>query len=141
MADTQNLVLEHLKAIQAALADARERDEELLARMKVIEKLEQSRPLVVHLFDQLTRTVPDSVYISSVTNKGGDLTIAGVAQSPSGVSAYMQNIANSPWLADPNLEVVRTRRDGKVRRSSFTVTTKLMQPQDKKNAGQSGDGS
>jgi len=115
--------------------------EELLARMKVIEKLEQSRPLVVHLFDQLTRTVPDSVYISSVTNKGGDLTIAGVAQSPSGVSAYMQNIANSPWLADPNLEVVRTRRDGKVRRSSFTVTTKLMQPQDKKNAGQSGDGS
>lgn len=115
--------------------------EELLARMKVIEKLEQSRPLVVHLFDQLTRTVPDSVYISSVTNKGGDLTIAGVAQSPSGVSAYMQNIANSPWLADPNLEVVRTRRDGKVRRSSFTVTTQLMQPQDKKHAGQSGDGS
>lgn len=115
--------------------------EELLARMKVIEKLEQSRPLVVHLFDQLTRTVPDSVYISSVTNKGGDLTIEGVAQSPSGVSAYMQNIANSPWLADPNLEVVRTRRDGKVRRSSFTVTTKLMQPQDKKHAGQSGDGS
>lgn len=115
--------------------------EELLARMKVIEKLEQSRPLVVHLFDQLTRTVPDSVYISSVTNKGGDLTIEGVAQSPSGVSAYMQNIANSPWLADPNLEVVRTRRDGKVRRSSFTVTTQLMQPQDKKHAGQSGDGS
>lgn len=115
--------------------------EELLARMKVIEKLEQSRPLVVHLFDQLTRTVPDSVYISSVTNKGGDLTIEGVAQSPSGVSAYMQNIASSPWLADPNLEVVRTRRDGKVRRSSFTVTTQLMQPQDKKHAGQSGDGS
>ncbi|MGH2508959.1 MAG: PilN domain-containing protein [Ktedonobacteraceae bacterium] len=115
--------------------------EELLARMKVIEKLEQSRPLVVHLFDQLTRTVPDSVYISSVTNKGGDLTIEGVAQSPSGVSAYMQNIANSPWLADPNLKIVRTKRDGKVRRSSFTVTTQLMQPQDKENAGQSGGGS
>ncbi|MGA7965839.1 MAG: PilN domain-containing protein [Gammaproteobacteria bacterium] len=115
--------------------------DELLARMKVIEKLEQSRPLVVRLFDQLTRTVPDSVYISSVTNKGGDLTIEGVAQSPSGVSAYMQNIANSPWLADPNLKVVRTKSDGKVRRSSFTVTTRLMQPQDKKDAGQSGGGS
>ncbi|HYW75477.1 MAG TPA: hypothetical protein VFA48_02480 [Gammaproteobacteria bacterium] len=37
MADTQNLVLEHLKAIQAALADARERDEELLARMASLE--------------------------------------------------------------------------------------------------------
>ncbi|MGH2508246.1 MAG: PilN domain-containing protein [Gammaproteobacteria bacterium] len=115
--------------------------DELLARMNVIEKLEQSRPLVVHLFDQLTRTVPDSVYITSVTNKMGNLTIEGIAQSPSGVSAYMQNIANSPWLADPNLKVVRTKRDGKVRRSNFTVTTQLMQPQDKNKAEQSGGGS
>lgn len=113
----------------------------LLARMKVIERLEQSRPLVVHLFDQLTRTVPGSVYISSVVNKDGDLTIEGVAQSPSGVSSYMQNIANSPWLADPNLKVVRTKNEGKIRRSRFTVTTKLMQPQEKKDAEQTEGGS
>lgn len=110
----------------------------LLNRMKVIEKLEQSRPLVVHLFDQLTRTVPDSVYITSVSNRDGALSINGVAQSPAGVSTYMQNIAKSPWLGDPNLEVVRTHREGKVQRSEFTVTTKLEQPPEEKNGGQGG---
>lgn len=101
----------------------------LLRRMDVIEKLEQSRPLVVHLFDQLTRTVPESVYLTSVTNHNGALSIHGVAQSPAGVSTYMQNIANSSWLAEPNLTVVRTQKKGKVTRSSFTVTTKLKQAQ------------
>ncbi len=124
-----------------AIAQLKKTRNELLARMKVIEKLEQSRPLVVHLFDQLTRTVPDSVYITAVTDKSGALFIQGVAQSPSGVSAYMQNIADSPWLGDPNLKVVRTKSDGKVRRSAFTVTTKIIQPQDKKSTEQSGGGS
>ncbi len=108
----------------------------LLNRMKVIEQLEQSRPLVVHLFDQLTRTVPDSVYITSVSNRDGALSIDGVAQSPSGVSTYMQNIAQSPWLGDPSLKVVRTHREGKVERSDFTVTTKLEQPPEEKNGSQ-----
>ena len=123
-----------------AIAQLKNTRDELLSRMKVIEKLEQSRPLIVHLFDQLTRTVPDSVYITAVTDKNRVLLIQGVAQSPSGVSAYMQNIANSPWLGDPNLEVVRTKSDGKVRRSVFIVTTMLVQPQDKKGAKHSGSG-
>lgn len=100
----------------------------LLTRMKVIERLEQSRPLIVHLFDQLTRTVPSSVYLTSVRNKEGDLVIKGVAQSPAGVSAYMRKIGQSPWLGPPNLEVVRTSAQGNNRHSTFTVTTKLTAP-------------
>lgn len=107
----------------------------LLTRMKVIERLEQSRPLIVHLFDQLTRTVPDSVYLSSVANRGGKLTIDGVAQSPSGVSAYMRQIAASPWLGPPNLDVVKTTNKGNTDRSTFTVTTKLVAPGEEKSGG------
>lgn len=110
--------------------------ESLLTRMKVIERLEQSRPLIVHLFDQLTRTVPDSVYLSSVTNRGGKLTIEGVAQSPAGVSAYMRQIASSPWLGPPNLGVVKTSSKGNTDRSTFTVTTQLVAPGEEKSGGQ-----
>lgn len=131
----------HLDTKIKAIDQLKKTRDRLLARMKVIEKLEQSRPLVVHLFDQLTRTVPDSVYLTSVVNKDGDLSIEGVAQSPSGVSAYMQNIASSPWLDDPNLKVVRTKKEGTTRRSRFTVTTKLMQPQQKKDSDKAGGGS
>lgn len=125
----------------ASIKDLKKERESLLQRMRVIEKLEQSRSLVVHLFDQLTRTVPDSVYLTGLNNKDGELTIHGVAQSPAGVSSYMQNIAKSPWLSDPNLSVVRTQDKGKLSRSEFTVTTKLVQPSEKKGNGADGGGS
>ncbi len=124
-----------------AIKDLKTERESLLRRMRVIEKLEQSRSQVVHLFDQLTRTVPESVYITGVRNNNGALSINGVAQSPAGVSTYMQNIAQSDWLGDPNLSVVRTQDKGKVSRSKFSVTTKLVQPSDKKGNGAAGGGS
>jgi type IV pilus assembly protein PilN len=38
----------------------------LQARIEVIERLQRSRPEVVHVFDQLVRTLPDGVYLTSV---------------------------------------------------------------------------
>ncbi|MGH8273164.1 MAG: PilN domain-containing protein [Gammaproteobacteria bacterium] len=103
----------------------------LLARMRVIETLERSRPLVVHLFDQLAVTLPDSVYLTEIKNRDGTLSIKGIANSPSGVSNYMRNIAASPWLAPPNLEVVRTSQNGGSHRSDFAVSSKLVSPAEK----------
>lgn len=109
----------------AAIKSLRRTRHALLARMRVIEKLEQSRPLVVHLFDQLVRTVPGSVYLKSVVNSHRNLVIKGIAESPAAVSVYMRNIGNSTWLAPPTLQVVRTVHVDGHKRSRFTVTTKL----------------
>lgn len=81
----------------------------LLARMEVIEQLQRSRPEVVHLFDELVRTLPDGVYLTSVKQTDRRVQLNGVAQSSTRVSTYMRNIETSPWLADPALEVVETR--------------------------------
>jgi type IV pilus assembly protein PilN len=81
----------------------------LLARMQVIEQLQRSRPEVVHLFDQLARTVPDGVYLTSVKQTGKRVQLNGMAQSSTRVSSYMRNIDASEWLADPALEVVETK--------------------------------
>ena len=81
----------------------------LLARMQVIEQLQRSRPEVVHLFDQLARTVPDGVYLTGVKQTGKRVQLNGVAQSSTRVSSYMRNINASEWLADPALEVVETK--------------------------------
>jgi type IV pilus assembly protein PilN len=81
----------------------------LLARMEVIEQLQRSRPGVVHLFDQLVRTIPDGVYFTAIKQTGGKVQLNGVAQSQTRVSALMRNIEASEWLADPALEKVETR--------------------------------
>jgi type IV pilus assembly protein PilN len=81
----------------------------LLARMEVIDQLQRSRPGIVHLFDQLVRTVPDGVYFTAIKQGGTRVQISGVAQSSTRVSALMRNIESSEWMADPSLEKVETK--------------------------------
>jgi type IV pilus assembly protein PilN len=84
----------------------------LLARMEVIEQLQRSRPGVVHLFDQLVRTIPDGVYFTGIQQTGPKVKLSGIAQSQTRVSALMRNIEASEWLADPSLEKVETKGVG-----------------------------
>lgn len=99
--------------------------ERLLARMEVIEQLQQSRPEVVHLFDELTRTLPDGVHLESVTQSGRSVKISGVAQSSTRVSSYMRNVDESGWLDDPELQKIQTVTGGRQReRFSFELSAK-----------------
>ena len=92
----------------------------LLARMEIIQKLQRSRPEVVHLFDQLVRTLPDGVYLTSVKQSDKRLELKGMAQSSTRVSAFMRNIDDSEWLDKPELEVVETKKDAALG-SEFTL--------------------
>lgn len=93
----------------AEILDLENQRDRLLARMAIIEQLQRSRPEVVHVFDQLVRTLPDGVRLSSVKQKGKRLEIRGDAESNTRVSAFMRNIDQSPWLTKPDLEVVEVR--------------------------------
>ena len=92
----------------------------LIARMEIIEQLQRSRPEVVHLFDQLVRTLPEGVYLTSVNQNNKRLQLKGVAQSSTRVSTYMRNLDSSEWLADPALEVVQTIGTGEAG-ANFTL--------------------
>lgn len=96
----------------------------LLARMEIIQQLQKSRPEIVHLFDELAKTVPEGVYLLQIAHKGNSLTVQGVAQSNARVSTYMHNLDASPWLSDPKLEVIETKGKGRERASHFTLQVK-----------------
>jgi type IV pilus assembly protein PilN len=82
-----------------------------ISRMEVIEKLQRSRPEIVHVFDEIAKQLPDGVYLTGITQTNGRLKFEGVAQSSTRVSAFMRNIDGSSWLKEPDLEVVETKRN------------------------------
>ncbi len=105
--------------------DGLERQKErLLARMEIIEQLQKSRPEIVHLFDELSRQLPEGVYLTGMKQTGSRVEIRGVAQSSTRVSALMRQIAASEWLADPEVERVETKQSGSSRQSAFVVYLK-----------------
>jgi type IV pilus assembly protein PilN len=81
---------------------------QFIARMQIIEKLQGSRPEIVHVLDQIVKTLPDGVYLTGVTQTGDHLKFTGVAQSSTRVSTFMRNIDSSQWMKDPTLEVIQS---------------------------------
>jgi len=82
-----------------------------ISRMEVIEKLQRSRPEIVHVFDEIAKQLPDGVYLTGISQTGARIKFEGVAQSSTRVSAFMRNIDSSSYLKHPELEVVETKKD------------------------------
>ncbi len=127
----RNQLLENeIRTLDASLkqiADLEETKEQLLSRMDIIQSLQQQRPQIVHLFDDLVRTVPEGIYLTAIRQEGDAITIQGVAESNGRVSAYMRNIDASEWMSTPKLQVIETRK-GSLRSSNFTLVTAQSHP-------------
>ena len=67
--------------------DLEAQKQKYISRMQIIEKLQRSRPEVVHLFDELVKQMPDGTYLTTVKQTGAKLKLDGVAQSSTRVSA------------------------------------------------------
>ena len=80
--------------------------ESLLARMDIIQDLQRSRPGIVHLFDELVKTIPGGVYLTSLKQKGKTIVVEGKAQSNARVSTFMHNIDASDWIGNPVLLLI-----------------------------------
>ena len=95
--------------------------ERLIARMRIIDRLQRSRPEVVHLFDELVDTLPEGVFLTEIVQTNERIEITGEAQSSTRVSALMRNIDDSEHLENPGLEVVETVANGASRNAQFQI--------------------
>src|SRR5690554_1302714 len=101
--ETEIAVLE--KQVQE-IAELKKVRDDLLTRIKVIQDLEGTRPVIVRYFDEFVRAVPDGVYLNSIVRSGEIISIEGIAESTNRVSSLMRNLDQSDWFAAPNLTSV-----------------------------------
>lgn len=102
---------------------------QLLDRMKIIEDLQGKRPIIVRVFDELARTLPDGVYFSELAMKGAELSVKGGAESNSRVSNLMRQMDGSEWLTAPNLTAVKAVTSGALDQANvFELSVKQTAP-------------
>ena len=126
-----NFMTSEIKKLDDEIKEIRELQKvrrSLVERMEVIQDLQASRPSIVHLFSEIVSTVPNGVYLESMTQTGSNLLINGEAESNARVSTYMRNLAASDWLKDPNLTVIEIEDITVNRISAFTLTVKQTSP-------------
>jgi type IV pilus assembly protein PilN len=91
--------------------------QQMIARMQIIEKLQQSRPEIVHVFDTFVKTIPDGTYLTALTQTEQRFKIQGITQSAGRVADFLEALEGSPWLKEQEFE----RIENKANNLEFTV--------------------
>lgn len=122
-----NTEIKRLDSELEKIKDLEVTKEKLLSRMEIIQSLQQKRPQIVHLFDEVVKTLPEGLHVTEIKQTGNSISINGIAESNGRVSAYMRNIDNSDWMTKPKLQVIESiRKDG--RGSKFTLSAQQSAP-------------
>lgn len=131
---------QQIKEVDKQIAEIKELDkkkERLLRRKEVIEQLQASRSQMVHLFDELARTIADGARITAIKQNGQTLTLEGRAQSNARVSSYMRNLDASGWMGKSDLSIIEAKNGDKGLPYEFTLKVSLKNPSDE--AGKAAD--
>lgn len=76
----------------------------LRARQQAVENLQADRNIPIHLLNELTRLLPEGIYLTSLKQDGQTVLLTGVAQSNERVSELLRNLSHeSGWLSRPEL--------------------------------------
>jgi type IV pilus assembly protein PilN len=119
----------------AKIKDLEKVRQRLLARKEIIEQLQADRSQMVHLFDELVKTIPASVRLTSLKQGGQSMTLNGAAQSNASVAEYMRNIGSSPWMGHADLSKTENSHNATRMPYNFGLTVALNRPKTDEVAG------
>jgi type IV pilus assembly protein PilN len=112
----------------AKIKDLEKVREHLLARKQIIEQLQADRSQMVHLFDELVKTIPTSARLTALKQHGQAMSLDGVAQSNASVAEYMRNIESSPWMGHADLRKTENTHDETRMPYQFGLDVTLSRP-------------
>jgi type IV pilus assembly protein PilN len=77
----------------------------LQTRVSLIEELRKGQQGPVHLLDEISRSLPDRLWLTEMAQAGADFTISGVTDSLTAVSDFVANLEGTKWFRKP-VEIV-----------------------------------
>lgn len=103
----------------------------LLDRISIIDTLQSTRPGIVHLFDEMVKSLPQGLYLTNLEQKGTKIKLVGKSESNARVSSYMNRLDASEWLSSSDLSTLKvSKQQGDIRLREFELTvTQLLKPE------------
>jgi type IV pilus assembly protein PilN len=109
----------------ADIKDLKNQINNVLERKQVVENLQTNRSQSVVILDELTRQLPEGLYLKSVKQSGNLITLEGVADTNARVATLVRNLSVSNWMELPNLVEIKSFTLNGIRVNDFTLTVNL----------------
>lgn len=105
-------IIEEVEAFKAKRAS-------LSAKIELIEDLKRKQTGPVYIMDQVSRALPDLVWLTAMTVSGNRVTVNGEAFNTNGVAAFIANLDRVPEFSEPEPGNLQAAAGGE--RYSFTI--------------------
>ncbi|MGQ0442836.1 MAG: PilN domain-containing protein [Methylophilaceae bacterium] len=109
----------------ADIKDLRDQINNVLERKQIVENLQSNRSQAVVVLDELTRQLPEGLYLKSIKQVGNSITLQGVADTNARVATLVRNLSVSNWMELPNLVEIKTSTLNGIKLNDFTLTVNL----------------
>ncbi len=111
----------------------------LIQRQQVIEELQANRTQMVHLFDELVKTIPNGVFLEKINQNGSRLTMEGYAQSYARISDYMDQLKASDWFTKVDVNLIQVDNSLPSHEQKFKLSVSLTNPAKKAKEAEGDD--
>ncbi|HYA48709.1 MAG TPA: PilN domain-containing protein [Burkholderiales bacterium] len=122
---TARLEKQKLQYVTAKLEEQRKLKASLERKINLINGLRAQQDLAARMMDQLSRSLPDWVWLSEVSYDAKGLVIKGKALSNNLIADYMTSLENSPVFANVSLSSSTQRKSQRNEYLEFTLTASL----------------
>jgi type IV pilus assembly protein PilN len=113
-----------LQAIKVQVEQFERRKRILDAKVKLIEQLKAQQSGPVHMLDEVSKSLPDFVWLTTLDQSGSRIVMSGESNGLTAVADFIQNLQRSGWF--PKVDLVSSQEQNNV--VQFQVSAEF-QPQ------------
>jgi type IV pilus assembly protein PilN len=98
---------ERLKPIIAEVERFKVNNAELKRKIEVIEQLKAGQHGPVRLMDEVSKALPELLWLTNLNMGGNIVTVTGQALNENAVANFISNLTASPFFQEPSLRIMR----------------------------------
>jgi type IV pilus assembly protein PilN len=124
------LETQQLRSVLAQVQKFEARRAQLQQRVTLIEQLRRGQTGPVHVLDEISKAVPERLWLIEMSQKGQDITLAGMTTSLTGVSDFVANLESSTWFKKP-VDIIDSEMSSDAKRGDlvkFSVKATINNP-------------
>jgi type IV pilus assembly protein PilN len=93
--------MQQLRSVLAQVQKFEASKAQLQQRVTLIEQLRRGQSGPVHILDEISKAVPERLWLTEMNQKGDDIVLAGLTTSLTGLSDFVANLEGSTWFRKP----------------------------------------
>jgi type IV pilus assembly protein PilN len=106
VADQRRVEAQKLDRIIREVEEYQKRKDNLQQRIDLINQLKQNQKGPVRIMDQISRDLPDLVWLDNMDISGGRISLNGRGLNPNAIALFIENVKNDTYFEEPQVGTV-----------------------------------